>query len=280
MPDRKAQFWALCATLTDFELCDRLAIAAEDLSDEVRSWPHVVVDQLWSFHGFTEGEGLAASAASCFFEGISLRPIAEAYDVIGLPAQAAVAWRLASISDEGNAADDAHTEDVSLFQDTDDFVAFLSDRIDLNECEEVIFDREAGFVKHLATFARNNLAAFEGLEIDLSPPERDPPNIGFLSSMLLWTRSYAEEHDGTVPTLQELKDHCMHDGIKRITSATHTILINGKLPEDLTKPLIRYHPGGANRAYVLTIGGRIAEEPTGDEQGGGDQSPTCRGVDA
>lgn len=265
MKDGKEQFWEWCAKLTDFELCGIMATAAENLPFEKRLWPHIVVDQLWSFQGLTEGEGLAASSGSCFLEGVALAPIAEGYDVIGLPAHAQIVWKLASITVEANSADRNRRDDACLFQDTEDFISFASERLNLAESEKVFFDPGAEFVRHLAVFVRSNLTKFEPLDIDLSPPERDPPNIGYLSSMLFWIRDYAHKNAGAIPSISQLIDHAMHSGIKRVTSATHTILLEGALPGDPNARLIRYAPAGARKSYVISVGGSIAEEPRENE---------------
>jgi hypothetical protein len=265
MTDRKTQYWEWCAKLTDSELCDRMAIAIEEQPEAGRSWPHTVVYRLWSFQGFTRAEGLAASMASCFFESVPLAPIAEGYDVIGLPAHAEIVWKLASIAAEAKSADESQPGEISLFQESDDFISFVSERLDLSESEEVFFDRDDDFVSHLAVFVRSHLTAFESLEFKHALPERSSPNVGYLSSILSWVVSYAHEHNEIAPTLSQLSDHCMHDGIKRATGATHTILLKGPLPKARATPVARYHRTDARNWYVITLGGNIIEEPNGDK---------------
>ncbi|MES2737585.1 MAG: hypothetical protein V4672_14780 [Verrucomicrobiota bacterium] len=258
-------FWECCARLTDFEICCRAAAAVDALPAAKREWTHLITNELLTFQGFAEKEGLRDCVASYFFERLSLDFIAEGFDCIGLSSRAKVIWHLIEIFDEARLADANHAGDMSLFQKSEDFVQFASSKVDWDQYENLIFEQPAEFVKTLARFVRSHLAEFEHLDFDLSLPDRDPPNVGYLSSLLYWLRHFASENDETLPTLQELAQRCQHEGIKQTTAATHTLLVTGKFPTDLKTPLIRYHRHGARFAYEINAGERIAAVPNNDQ---------------
>lgn len=170
-------------------------------------------------------------------------------------------WHLSSMADEARRAEEKNAGGASLFQHRDDLADFMAKHDDWERHEKVILDRASDFVRHLAIFIRGNLGDFERLDFGDEPTRRDPPNTGYLFSMLFWVRDYADWHNGTIPTLSQLIEHCMHDGIKRASDASYVMLAEGTLPTGPTVPLIRYRRPGARHAYVVDSGGTITAEP-------------------